>query len=205
MAAARGQTKLPPSSGCSAFFQKPRSCRWNHQAAPQQLAHRPPRRSRVPEQRQSASGGRLALDHLTSENVVRSIEPLDDLLVIPGSALRSGSPTCRCGLGNRIACSRMTPDLPRIANLESASRGVLLRCPLWFSGSRGEARCDRVTENARDDQRPDRIRAVQEFAVLDRRRDGADDLSDDIFGRAEGQWTTRPRCSTGRANWWRRG
>src|SRR6266478_382035 len=44
-------------------------------------------------------------------------------------------------------------------NLESASRGVLLRCPLWFSGSRGEARCDRVTENARDDQRSDRTTA----------------------------------------------
>src|SRR6266481_3160370 len=73
-------------------------------------------------------------------------------------------------------------------NLESASRGVLLRCPLWFSGSRGEARCDRVTENARDDQRSDRIRAVQELAVLDRRRDGADDLPDDLFGCAEGQY-----------------
>jgi hypothetical protein len=131
-------------SGCSASFQKLRSCRWDHQAAPQQLAHRPPRRSRVPEQRQSASGGRLALDHLTPENVVRSIEPLDDLLVIPGSALRSGSPTCRCGIGNRIACSRMAPDPPRNANLESASRGVLLRWLLWFSASRGGTRCDRA-------------------------------------------------------------
>jgi len=64
VAAARGQTKLLSSSGCSASFQNPRSCRWDSQAAPQQLVHRPPRRNRVPEQRQSASGGRLALDHL---------------------------------------------------------------------------------------------------------------------------------------------
>jgi hypothetical protein len=46
----------------------------------------------------------------------------------------SGSATRRCELGNRIAWSRMTPDPPRSANLEPASRGVLLRCSVWFSG-----------------------------------------------------------------------
>src|SRR5713101_1214830 len=40
----------------------------------------------------------------------------------------------------------------------------------------------------RDDQRSDRSRAVQEFAVLDRRRVGADDFPDDLFRRAEGQY-----------------
>ncbi len=42
-------------------------------------------------------------------------------------------------------------------------------------------------ENAPDDQRLDRIRVVQEFALLGRRRGGADDLRDDLFGCAEEQ------------------
>src|SRR5215469_6182314 len=55
------------------------------------------------------------------------------------------------------------------------------------SEARGR-RCDKVMGNAHDDQRSDRIRAVQELAFLDRRRDGADDLPDDLFGCAEGQY-----------------
>src|SRR5271169_610298 len=47
--------------------------------------------------------------------------------------------------------------------------------------------CHVDAQEAGDDQRPDRIRAVQELALLDRRRDGADDLPDDLFRRAEGQ------------------